>query len=64
LKKNIPIYGDFKVIFLILFVFFFKNTNDFDMLSMKIFLPYPEIALKKPQKSLNLLILLYYIGNI
>ena len=42
-------YGDFKAIFLILFVLFFKNTNDFDMLSMKIFLPYPEIALKKPQ---------------
>jgi len=42
-------YGDFKAIFLILFVFFFKNTNDFDMLGMKIFLPYHEIALKKPQ---------------
>jgi len=42
-------YGDFKAIFLILFALFFKNTNDFDMLGMKIFLPYPEIALKKPQ---------------
>jgi len=42
-------YGDFKAIFLILFILFFKNTNDFNMLSMKIFLPYPEIALKKPQ---------------
>ena len=32
------------------------------MLDMKIFLPPPEFALKKPQKSLNLLILLYYPG--